>query len=67
MFHIKLFVIGSVPDIFRCVIPVVLYTQLRRGFFVQVKTQLSYDVFIIILTTCFGLDKGPSSGHKIYI
>ena len=52
--------------IFRCVIPVLLYLQLRRVFFVQVKTQLSCDVFIIILT-CFGLDNGPSSGHKTYI
>jgi len=37
------------------------------GGVVQVKTQLSYDVFIVILTTCFGLDNGPSSGHKTYI
>ena len=37
------------------------------GVFAQVKTQLSYYVFIIILTTCFGLDNGPSSGHKTYI
>jgi len=37
------------------------------GVFIQVKTQLSYDVFIIILTTYFGLDNGPSSGHKTYI
>ena len=36
-------------------------------FFVQVKTQLSYGVFIIILTTCFGPDNGPSSGHKTSI
>jgi len=40
--------------------------ELRRVFFVQVETQLSYNVFIIILK-CFGLDNGPSSGHKTYI
>jgi len=44
----------------RCVI------QLGRGYFVQDKTQLSY-VFIIILKIRFGLDNGPSSGHKTYI
>ena len=46
----------------RCVI-----YSIEEGFFVQVKTRLSYDVSIIILMTCFGLDNGPSSGHKTYI
>lgn len=48
---------------------VALCTELRKGVFCssQVKTELNYDVFIIKLTTCFGLDSGPSSGHKTYI
>ena len=38
-----------------------------RWFFFQVKTQLSYHVFIIILTACFGLDSGPTSSRKTYL
>jgi len=35
--------------------------------FVQVETQLSYDIFVIILSICFGLENGPSSGHNTRI
>ena len=45
----------------RCVI----YT-IEKGVFVQVKILVIYDVFIIILTTCFGLQNGSCSDHKIY-
>jgi len=37
------------------------------GASLQVKTQLVMMFFIIMLTACFGLDNGPSSGHKTYI
>jgi len=39
--------------------------QLRRGYYSGQNT-IKYDVFIIILTTCFGLDNGPSSGQKTH-
>jgi len=44
-----------------------MISLLEEGIFFQVKTQLSYDVFIIVLTPCFGLDKRSSSGHRTYI
>ena len=53
--------------IFRCVIPVVFYIYITLDGFCSIQNTTKYDVFIIMLTTCFGLDNGPSSRQKTYI
>ena len=50
---------------FRCIIPVVLYLQLKRSSFESKHGYLKL-LSLFKLTTCFGRRTGPSSGHKIY-
>jgi len=51
--------------IFRCIIPVVFYSQLNRGSF-ESKHNYIMLLYLFKLTTCFGLCTGSSSGHKIF-
>lgn len=57
--------IKSLPRIFRCVIPIVLCI-IEEGLLFKSKHKLWF-FFIIILTTCFALDNGSSSGNKAYV
>ena len=50
---------------FRCIIPVVLYLQLKSGSF-ETKHNCLMILSLFKPTTCFGPCTGPSSGHKIY-
>jgi len=49
----------------RCIIPVVLHLQLKKGSF---ESKHNYLVLLPLfkLSTCFGPCTGPSTGYKIY-
>jgi len=57
--------INIVTQLFRFIIPILLYLQLNRGSFESKHNHIML-LPLFKLTTCFGPCTGPSSGHKIY-